>query len=295
MTLVPLRLVHFRLDAMRIGPSVLTDAGDLPGNFDSRLAGLDGEAAVRDFRRDDGLRKLADHRELITEIRVESLEPCGHADDGCAAAIGDDGAVVDILHIGRFDEGVVQILVGGVEWMIDLKGAARFAEVSIHFHLAIERTGFSGALAYGVNPRASGELACSTVGLDGVATDGAGTAGSHDAQASEAPNAISVASVSHAPAASPVARAKALSPIRIYAGSGQALGGRVATRRPAIAAKPGAARAAGAPLPAIAGDSGASGASVGEVRRNTFVAATLALNGKTSVPAGPWSRAAPVG
>src|ERR1700722_2685322 len=150
-TLVLLRLGPFHRDAMRIGPSVLTDAGNLPGNFDSLLAGLDGEAAVGDFRRNDGLRKLADHSELVAKIRVESLEPRGHANDGCAAAIGDDGAVVDVLHVGRFDEGVVQILIGGVEWMIDLKGAARFADVSLHSHLAIERTSVPGALAFGVN------------------------------------------------------------------------------------------------------------------------------------------------
>jgi hypothetical protein len=32
-TLIPLQLVDFHLDAMRIRPSVLTDASDLPGNF----------------------------------------------------------------------------------------------------------------------------------------------------------------------------------------------------------------------------------------------------------------------
>src|ERR1700722_17500919 len=128
-TLVLLRLGPFHRDAMRIGPSVLTDTGNLPGNFDSLLAGLDGEAAVGDFRRDDVLRKLADHPELVAKIRVESLEPRGHANDGCAAAIGDDGAVVNVLHVGRFDEGMVQILIGGGQWKVDFKGVARVSEV----------------------------------------------------------------------------------------------------------------------------------------------------------------------
>jgi len=79
------------------------------------LAGLDGEAAVGHFRRDDGLRELADHRELITKIRIESLEPRGHADDGRAATVRDHVAIVDVQHVGRFDEGVAQILIGGVE------------------------------------------------------------------------------------------------------------------------------------------------------------------------------------
>ena len=44
------RLFHFHLDAMSVSPSVLTDAGDLPGNLHARLAGFDREAAVADFR-----------------------------------------------------------------------------------------------------------------------------------------------------------------------------------------------------------------------------------------------------
>jgi hypothetical protein len=35
--LIRLRFVHFHLDAMRIGPSVLTDSGDQPGDLDSWL------------------------------------------------------------------------------------------------------------------------------------------------------------------------------------------------------------------------------------------------------------------
>ncbi len=48
-TLIVGRLVHFHLDAMRFGPSVLTDAGDLPGDLHAGLAGLDSKAAVCHF------------------------------------------------------------------------------------------------------------------------------------------------------------------------------------------------------------------------------------------------------
>jgi hypothetical protein len=135
-TLVPRRFFHLHLDAMRVGPGVLTDAGYLPGNFDPFLVGLDREAAVGDFRCDDGLRKLADHGELIAEIRVKSLEPRGHADDGRAAAVGDDVSVVDVHHVGRFDEGVVELLIRRIERMIDLKGAAAFAEIARNVNVA---------------------------------------------------------------------------------------------------------------------------------------------------------------
>ena len=37
------------LDAVFVGPGVLTNAGHLPGDLDARLVGLDGEAMVRDL------------------------------------------------------------------------------------------------------------------------------------------------------------------------------------------------------------------------------------------------------
>src|SRR3984957_5453224 len=155
LALVRLRFVHFHLDAMRIGPGVLTDASILPVNFDSRLAGLDGEASVDDFRRDDGLRKLADHGELIAEIGIQSLEPRGHADHRCAAAVGDDVTVIDIHHVGRFDEGMIEIFVRRIERMIDLKGAAGLAETASDGNVALEISRVRTTGAGGVNSNAT--------------------------------------------------------------------------------------------------------------------------------------------
>jgi hypothetical protein len=47
MALVPRGFVYFHLDAVRVGPGVLTDAGDLPGNFHTRLAAA-MEAGIAD-------------------------------------------------------------------------------------------------------------------------------------------------------------------------------------------------------------------------------------------------------
>jgi hypothetical protein len=66
---------------------------------------------------------LADGRQLIPEIRVERFEPTGHRHDGGAAAVGDDIAIVDVHHVRRFDERVVEVFVGGIERMIDFEGA----------------------------------------------------------------------------------------------------------------------------------------------------------------------------
>src|SRR5580698_246141 len=141
MTLVLRRLLHFHLDAMGVGPRVLTDAGHLPGNFHSWLVGLDGEAAVVHFCRDHGLRKLADHRELIAEIHIESLEPGRHADDGGSAAIRGDVAVVDVQHVGRLDEGVVEVFVRRIQRMIDFEGAAGFTDTAINLDCAVKVAG----------------------------------------------------------------------------------------------------------------------------------------------------------
>src|SRR5580700_2704437 len=72
--LVPRSLVHLHLDAMSIGPRVLTDTGHLPGNLDVRLVGLDGKAAIRDFRTNDRSRKLADDVPL-GKLYTERLVP----------------------------------------------------------------------------------------------------------------------------------------------------------------------------------------------------------------------------
>src|ERR1700733_318391 len=195
-TLVPLRLVHFHLDAMRIGPGVLTDAGDLPGNLHPGFAGLDGKAAVRHFYCDDSLRELADHRQLITEIGVESLEPRGHGDDGCATAVGDHVAVVDVHHVGRFDEGVVEIFVRGIEWMIDLKGAAGFAERASNIHVAIEIAGVkSAATGRGVYSITSAERSSSPIRFDAVTAECSIASGGRDAIAAKAERPGGVAAV----------------------------------------------------------------------------------------------------
>src|SRR5580700_12011142 len=164
--LVPRSLVHLHLDAMSIGPRVLTDTGHLPGNLDVRLVGLDGKAAIRDFRTNDRSRKLADDGELIAEVRIESFKPRGHRYDRRATAIGEHRTVVNVHHVRRFHEGVVEILVGRIERVIDLKGAAGLGDTAADHHIAIELPGNKGTL--GVNS-ISPVSAFSAIGLNGIA------------------------------------------------------------------------------------------------------------------------------
>src|SRR5580693_6145144 len=192
--LVPRGLVYFHLDAMRVGPGVLADTGDLPGNLHARFAGLDSETSVGDFRCDDGLSKLANHGELIAKICVESLEPRGHGDDGCAAAIGDDVAVVDVHHVGRFDEGMIKILIRRVERMIDLKRAAGFTENACDVHVAREIAGVAPVALHGVYSSAPFHRSRATNCPDAVASNVGAPTPSHDTGAAGASAVVGAAS-----------------------------------------------------------------------------------------------------
>src|SRR5271163_3485482 len=110
-------------NAVRVCPRVLPDAGYLPGDFDIRFVGLDGEGMVGNLRRNPSLRRLADASELIAEVAIERLKPVRQFDHCFAAGIGCDITVIDILHLRRFDGRVVEVFVGGIERVIYMHGS----------------------------------------------------------------------------------------------------------------------------------------------------------------------------
>jgi len=122
------RLVFFHLDAVRVGVGVLANSRHLPGDFHVRFICADGELVMADFRRHDCVRKQSDHSQLVAEVAVEGFEPVGQRDDRQPRAVRSDVAVVDIPHVGRFDEGVVTILVRRIERMVDFERAGGFAQ-----------------------------------------------------------------------------------------------------------------------------------------------------------------------
>jgi hypothetical protein len=61
---VPPRLQLLDWDAMRIRPCIVADAGHLPGNFHVGPIGFDREAVIGHLAGYDGLRELADDRQL---------------------------------------------------------------------------------------------------------------------------------------------------------------------------------------------------------------------------------------
>ncbi len=122
---------------MGIGVNILADAGNLPGNFPARLATRNLEVVVRDFFGDVEVGTgSADGRQLIAEVLIERLKPLGQFDDGFAFPIQCGVAVIDVHHVGRLDEGVVKVLVGGVQGIINLERTGVLGERAAHRQVA---------------------------------------------------------------------------------------------------------------------------------------------------------------
>ena len=162
-----LRLLHLDRNAVSISPRILANAGHLPGDFNIGLIGFDGELVICHLAGHNSLRELAHHRELIAEITVQSLKPFGQGNHCAARRVGSSIAVVDVHHVGRFDEGVIEVLVGGIQRMIDLEGTTSLGEVAIDVDIAIEKRRVAAVLLVGKQSVASGgvvESAADAVG-----------------------------------------------------------------------------------------------------------------------------------
>src|ERR1035441_927233 len=97
-------LWFFHGNTVRVGPRVLANAGYLPGDFYGGFVRLYAELMVGDLTRHNSLSKLPDHGELITKIAIQGFEPLRQRNDGITIRVGDDIAVVDVHHVGRFDK-----------------------------------------------------------------------------------------------------------------------------------------------------------------------------------------------
>src|SRR5580700_36512 len=132
MPLLLRRLFYFHLDAVGIGVGVVANARYLPGDFPGRLASGNAEAVPRNFACDVEARLRPPNRsQLITEVAIQSLKISGEGDPRGSVGVKRRQAVIDIHHVGRLDEGVVEIFVGGIERVVDLERAAALAEAAL--------------------------------------------------------------------------------------------------------------------------------------------------------------------
>jgi hypothetical protein len=91
-----------------------------------------------------GLRKLTDNGELISEIPIQGLKPFGQIDHRDSFAVSGHIAIVDIHHVRRFDERMIEVLVGRIEWVVDLEGTAGLSEVTVYVYIAQKESSVAG-------------------------------------------------------------------------------------------------------------------------------------------------------
>src|SRR5262245_29859638 len=133
----------FDLNAVAFCIGVFSNAGQLPRNLHSGPAASNLEAVSIDLAGDINRREAADRGQLIAELAVERLEPIRQDYFGCALAIERDDAVVDVHHIGRFDDRVREVFVFGIERMVDLERAGGLRQEPCHVNPADEITGIA--------------------------------------------------------------------------------------------------------------------------------------------------------
>jgi hypothetical protein len=171
MQVVPLLLLRFVLfdrHAVGVGPPVLPDACELPADFHPGLASGDGKAIVLQLLCDIDGSIAPQTSQLVADIGVERLEPGGQMHLGLSVGIQRHHAIVEVLHVGRLDKRVGQVLVGRVQRVVDLEAAPVLQQRAMHHDLA-------------------GKLPCVAVGSAGAADDaGAAAGGAVDADAAVA-------------------------------------------------------------------------------------------------------------
>ncbi len=72
---------------------------------------------------DDCLRELAYNGEFVTKVAILIFRTRPAIDCGRPAAVGNDVAVLYIDHVTPLDERVIEVLVGGIEGVVDFERA----------------------------------------------------------------------------------------------------------------------------------------------------------------------------
>src|SRR4029077_11762862 len=122
--------------------SIVANACHLPGYFHAGFA-------ARYFKMISGhlLRDIeigcwcADSGKLVTEILIQGAEIIWQGHHRLTLFIQGHGAVIDVLHVGRLNKGVVEVFVRRISGVIDLEGAATLSEIAIYLNIAAEQTG----------------------------------------------------------------------------------------------------------------------------------------------------------
>jgi hypothetical protein len=136
-----IRLHLLDLDTVGVCERIMANARHLPWHFSSADAPSNLELVTGDFV-GDIRHECGTHRgELITEVSIQCLKPIGHADECLHGAIKHRDSVINILHVGRFHEGMGQILVLWIQRMVDPECACAFEKDTGHVRVTVEIPG----------------------------------------------------------------------------------------------------------------------------------------------------------
>src|SRR5580698_5076807 len=144
-----LRLQLLDRNAVGIGPGILPDPGHLPGDFHARFSAGDLEAIGLHSLGDVNRGKAIKARKLVAEVTVQLLKPLGKRNDRLTTPVKSYVAVVDVHHVGRFDEGVVEVLIGRVERVVDLERSSSLGQIAVHVDVAQKKRRETAALILG--------------------------------------------------------------------------------------------------------------------------------------------------
>jgi hypothetical protein len=112
---------------IRLGPRVLTTAGHLPGNSLSGRTAANSERSIRDFLGDVELRRRRSNRcQLVSKILIKRVKPVWQRDHRLPVVVQHRNTVIEVLHIGRFDERVIEIFILRIQRMVDVEPTASF-------------------------------------------------------------------------------------------------------------------------------------------------------------------------
>src|SRR5947207_2573371 len=121
---------------MSVGPGVLPNTGHLPGDLHARFAAANLEVISGNFFCDVKIgARCANCSELITEVAVELAEPLRQGDGDFALSVGGYRAVIDILHVRRLDERVVEIFVSRIERVVYLERTTGLRKIAGNLHV----------------------------------------------------------------------------------------------------------------------------------------------------------------
>src|SRR5215471_7829087 len=136
--------------AVRVGPRILADAGYLPRNLHARRAAGDFEMIVGNLFGDIERRPgSADRGQQVPKVSVECPEPFRQFDDRFSSGIQSNHTIIDVHHVGRFDERMIQVLVRRIGWMINLERATALRQVAGDRDIAEKLTSQPGSGAAG--------------------------------------------------------------------------------------------------------------------------------------------------